>query len=151
MHSIFSVGMIEEIILLTILRLEDRAYGAAIRAEIEQHTRKRVSKSGLYLTLDRMQTKGLVEFRLGEPTPKAGGRAKRYYAVTTEGLQAASDVQVTFQSLLNGVHLPKPASNVRSRFRRACCLLIRHCGAIPRQGLAYRLLDNQADIEFMVR
>jgi PadR family transcriptional regulator, regulatory protein PadR len=112
MNSFVCIGVLEQIILLTVLRLEDHAFGAAIRAEIERHTGRHVSKSGFYLTLDRMKAKGLVEFRLGQPTPKAGGRAKRYYSLTAEGLEAARYIQLTFQSLLNGLEVPIPLYNL---------------------------------------
>ena len=82
-----ALGEFEQLILLAIVRLEEEAYGVSIMEEIEKHTGRDVSESATYLTLQRMKTKGLVESRLGETTPERGGRRKRYFTITEEGLE----------------------------------------------------------------
>jgi len=72
-----SLGEFEQIVLLAILRLGENAYGVTIRAEIAAHTKRKPVPGALYTTLDRMEEKGLVVSRLGDPTPQRGGRAKR--------------------------------------------------------------------------
>jgi DNA-binding PadR family transcriptional regulator len=83
------VGEFEYLILSAAVRLGDDAYGAAIRHEVEEATKRRCSIGALYTTLDRLQNKGLVETWMGEATPRRGGRAKRMVRVTKKGAQEA--------------------------------------------------------------
>ncbi len=101
-----SLGEFEQIVLLAILRLKDKAYGVSIRAEILEHTRRDPSAGALYTTLDRLEQKGMLRSRTGEPTPQRGGRAKRYYTVTAAGVAAVARAQHAFKNLLKGVKLP---------------------------------------------
>lgn len=83
------IGEFEYLIISATARLGDEAYGAAIKREIEEATRERCSIGALYTTIDRLQSKGLVETWMGEPTAQRGGRAKRMVRVTKKGAQAA--------------------------------------------------------------
>jgi PadR family transcriptional regulator, regulatory protein PadR len=100
-----NLGEFEQIVLLAILRLGEDAYGVAIRDEIRQRTGRSTAPGALYTTLDRLEHKGLVSSRLGEPTPERGGRAKRYYAVSGEGAAAVERAQRCYQSLLEGLQI----------------------------------------------
>jgi PadR family transcriptional regulator, regulatory protein PadR len=77
-----------------------------IRAEIRACTDREPAPGALYTTLDRLEEKGLVRSRLGEPTPQRGGRAKRFFAVTARGVQAVARAQRSYQRLLRGLKLP---------------------------------------------
>lgn len=99
------LGEFEQIVLLAILRLGDEAYGVAIRDEIAARTGRTTTPGALYTTLDRLEHKGLVESRLGDPTPERGGRAKRYYTVSAAGAAAVERAQRSFRSLLEGLTL----------------------------------------------
>jgi DNA-binding PadR family transcriptional regulator len=99
------LGEFEQIVLLAILRLEERAYGVTIRAEIAACTDREPAPGALYTTLDRLQDKGLVTSRLGDPTPQRGGRAKRFFTVTAAGVQAVTQAQRSYQRLLKGLRL----------------------------------------------
>jgi PadR family transcriptional regulator PadR len=101
-----TLGEFEQIVLLTILRLGDSAYGVSIRREIAARTRRSPSPGALYTTLDRLEEKGLVTSRLGDPTPERGGRAKRYFKVSAKGVAAVARIQLCYQRLLKGVVLP---------------------------------------------
>ena len=107
-----SLGEFEQIVLLAILRLGDQAYGVTIREEILRCTRRDVSPGALYTCLGRMEDKGLVRSRTGDPTPERGGRAKRFLTVTKPGRTALTDAQRAYQKLLVGLELLKckPAS-----------------------------------------
>jgi PadR family transcriptional regulator PadR len=72
------LGEFEQVVLLAILRLDDDAYGVTIRSEIATCTGREPAPGALYTTLDRLEEKGLVRSRMGEPTPERGGRPKRY-------------------------------------------------------------------------
>jgi PadR family transcriptional regulator, regulatory protein PadR len=100
-----SLGEFEQVVLLAILRLGENAYGVTIRKEIAECTGREPAPGALYTTLDRLETKGLVQSRLGDPTPQRGGRAKRYIKVTRKGRAAVASVQRSFQSLLQGLDL----------------------------------------------
>jgi DNA-binding PadR family transcriptional regulator len=93
-------------VLLAVLRLAENAYGVTIRAEIAACTDRRPAPGALYTTLDRLEQKGLLASRFGEPTPLRGGRAKRYFTVTARGLEAVAQAQRSYQRLLKGLRLP---------------------------------------------
>lgn len=79
------LGEFEQMVLLSIMRLGDQAYGLAIRSELETVAGRMPSSGALYTTLDRMELKGLVESSAGEGTQERGGRPRRYVRVTPEG------------------------------------------------------------------
>src|ERR1035437_7878087 len=105
MHAAHSLGEFEQVVLLAILRLGDNAYGVTIGAEITACTRREPAPGALYTTLDRLQDKGLVTSRLGDPTPQRGGRAKRYFPVLVSGVEAVTRAQRSYQRLLKGLIL----------------------------------------------
>ncbi|HVR24963.1 MAG TPA: helix-turn-helix transcriptional regulator [Candidatus Polarisedimenticolia bacterium] len=65
------LGEFEHMVILALLRLADRAYGVTVRQEIEVRTHREVSIGAIYVTLDRLEAKGYVPSRLGEPHPRA--------------------------------------------------------------------------------
>lgn len=100
------LGEFEQTVLLAILRAGENAYGVSIRAEIAACTDREPSPGALYTTLDRLEDKGLVTSTMGDPTPERGGRAKRYFKVTGEGVKAVARAQRSYQRLLKGLKLP---------------------------------------------
>ena len=106
MAATVTLGEFEQIVLLAILRLGEEAYGVSIRAEIAVCTGRETAPGALYTTLDRLEDKGLVRSRLGDPTPERGGRAKRYFTVTDAGARAVASAQRAYQRLLKGLKLP---------------------------------------------
>jgi PadR family transcriptional regulator, regulatory protein PadR len=100
-----SLGEFEQVVLLAILRLGDSAYGVSIRTEIESCVNRKTSPGALYTTLERLEQKGLVRARSGEPTPERGGRAKRFYKVTKDGRSRIVEAQLAFRRLLVGLNL----------------------------------------------
>ncbi len=97
------LGEFENIIVLALLRLDDRAYGVTVRQEIELRTQREVSIGAVYATLDRLERKGYVTSHRGEPTPERGGRSKRFFRVTAEGVKAASRTHYALQSMTEGL------------------------------------------------
>ncbi len=102
-----SLGEFEQLALLAILRLGDEAYGVTIREEILRCTKRDVAPGALYTCLGRMEDKGLIRSRTGDPTPERGGRAKRFLTVTNSGRAALIDAQRAYQKLLLGLDLLK--------------------------------------------
>jgi PadR family transcriptional regulator len=101
-----ALGEFEQVVLLAILRLGDHAYGVTVRREIAACTERDPAPGALYTTLDRLEDKGLVTSRYGDPTPERGGRAKRYFTVTARGVRAVARAQRAYQRLLKGLVLP---------------------------------------------
>lgn len=84
------LGEFEHLVLATALRLE-AGYGAELIREFEERTGRRVQGGALYVTLDRLERKGYVVSRMGEPDSRRGGRPKRFVEVTPEGVRALAD------------------------------------------------------------
>jgi len=101
-----SLGEFEQVVLLAVLRLGDNAYGVTIGAEITACTRREPTAGALYTTLDRLEDKGLVSSRMGDPTPQRGGRAKRFFVLNSKGLAAITRAQQSYRRLLEGCELP---------------------------------------------
>jgi PadR family transcriptional regulator PadR len=93
----------ELMILLVVLRLGDEAYGVPIAQELKAHGRREVSLANVYATLERLQEKGYVSSELADPTPERGGRAKRYFSVTAQGLKKVRETQRLLVRLWRGV------------------------------------------------
>jgi PadR family transcriptional regulator PadR len=83
------LGEFEYLLITAAARLSEGAYGAAIREEIETATGRKCSIGALYTTIDRLETKGLLETWMGQATAQRGGRAKRMVRVTAKGEKAA--------------------------------------------------------------
>jgi PadR family transcriptional regulator, regulatory protein PadR len=99
------LGEFEHIVVLALLRLEDRAYGVTVRQEIEFRIKREVSIGAVYATLDRLETKGYVKSRRGDPTPERGGRSKRFFRVTAKGVTAVNRTQRALQTMTKGLEL----------------------------------------------
>ena len=87
------ISRIEEIILLSIWKLRDNAYGIPIREEVIKATGKPWLTGSIYASLSRLLKNGLVVSIEGEPRPERGGRRKIFYQLTTEGQQALIDIK----------------------------------------------------------
>ena len=109
MDQALNLGEFEQLILLAILRLGDGAYGVTIRAELSDRAERIIAPGALYTALVRLEAKGLITSRMGEPTPQRGGRAKRYVTVTTAGMQALSRALQAVERLLDGLELSRGA------------------------------------------
>ena len=83
-----SLGELEMVVLLAVLRLGDEAYGVSIMREIARCTERELKRGSVYVTLERLEDKGLLGSRRGEPSPVRGGRAKRYFRVKAAGVRA---------------------------------------------------------------
>ena len=93
----------ELVVLLAVLGLGDEAYPVSIRDAIEDRTRRNVSRAAVFITLERLERKGFVTSRYGDPTPVRGGRAKRFFHATPVGIAAAKDALHLMQSMTAGL------------------------------------------------
>ena len=90
------LGEFQEIVLLTILILEDNAYGVSIQEEINTRIQRNISRGALHTALKRLEEKGFIRSQMGEATAVRGGRRKRLYSVTNRGkeaLQTAKEIR----------------------------------------------------------
>jgi PadR family transcriptional regulator, regulatory protein PadR len=97
------LGGFELLVLLALIRLGDDAYGVPISEAIEKSSGREVALGSVYITLERLQNKGLVSSELGEPTAVRGGRAKTYFRITAKGLREVRQTQRTLITLWRDV------------------------------------------------
>lgn len=97
------LGELEQMVLWAVLRRNGHGYGAVIMEELEERAGRRVSTGALYATLDRLESKGVIESRLADPEPGRGGRRKRLMTVTPEGVAALSRTRQEWMSLWEGM------------------------------------------------
>ena len=97
------LGEFEQLVLLAVLRLGPDAYGAAVQRELEEQGSRQASVSSIYITLTRMEEKGLVASRMGSPTDDRGGKARRYFQATQDGVQALSESRTRLLEMWEGM------------------------------------------------
>jgi len=97
------LGEFELMVVLALIRLGDDAYGVPIAREIEQRSGREVALGSVYAALERLEEKGLVTSTLGDPTAERGGRAKRYFHVTAQGLRDVRETQRALTNLWRGL------------------------------------------------
>jgi PadR family transcriptional regulator, regulatory protein PadR len=90
-------------VMFAVLRLEDDAYGAAIRQQLRERADRDVSPGAIFTTLERLEGRGLVTSRYGEPTPERGGRRKRFYSLTREGRVALAKSFAVVRRMARGL------------------------------------------------
>ena len=83
----------EELILLTIIKLEDNAYGVAIRESLKDETGTEWSFGSIYTPLNKLTRKKLVIKSYGDPTPERGGRRKCVYRITDKGISVLQEIR----------------------------------------------------------
>ena len=105
-----SLGEFEQLVFLALVRLDPEAYGVAIRNEIERQTGRDVTLGAVYTTLLRLEDKGFVASRLGDPTPQRGGRRKKYYRPLAVGrrelIASLNALRRMTRGLTPGLELP---------------------------------------------
>ena len=98
-----ALGDFEQLVLLGVLRLDEGAYGAAIRREIHERSGRDVSINAVYTTLDRLESKGFLKSWVGEPTAERGGRRKKFYALRPAGVSALRHAYHAFTAMTDGL------------------------------------------------
>lgn len=98
-----SLGTNDLMILLALMRLGDDAYGVPIGRAVEQAVGRPVALASVYATLDRLVERGLVQTEIGDPTPERGGRAKKYFKITSKGVREARAAKQSLLKLWKGL------------------------------------------------
>jgi PadR family transcriptional regulator, regulatory protein PadR len=96
------LGEFEYAVLLAILQMED-AYAVPVRALLEERTGRPIARGALYTALERLEVKGCLRSRMGNPTDDRGGKPRRYFSVTPAGLRAIKATHGAFASLTRGL------------------------------------------------
>jgi len=97
------LGNFELMVMLVLIRLGENAYGVPICEELEKRTGRDVAVGSVYAALERLEDKGFIRSELGEPTPERGGRAKKYFHLTTRGLKEVREMQRSLVKLWQGL------------------------------------------------
>jgi DNA-binding PadR family transcriptional regulator len=105
-----SLGELEQLVLLAILRLGPECYGVPIVEELQRHASRPILRPSVYLALRRLEEKGLIRGRMGEPEARRGGRARRHFEATAAAKVALRASQRTLNKLWDGVALGKTKS-----------------------------------------
>lgn len=95
------LGEFEELLLLAVLALEHSPYVVSIQQYLEDLTGRSVSLGAVYAGLDRLELKGLARSSFGEATRERGGKRKRLFSVTREGLRTAREVRRVREAIWN--------------------------------------------------
>jgi PadR family transcriptional regulator PadR len=98
------ISKAEEMVLLAIWRLGDKAYGVSIRKQIHKNTKKDYTYGTLYGLLRQMERKGYIRKIKGEPLPKKGGRSKSYFKLTLAGVRALKDAMELHERLWKDIN-----------------------------------------------
>ena len=94
---------LEEMVLIAVLRLKEKAYGISVYNSIVNLTGNKVSVSSVYFPLERLVRKGYLQTFMGEPTSKRGGMSKRYYRLTKTGVKALQENRSLHETAWKGV------------------------------------------------
>jgi DNA-binding PadR family transcriptional regulator len=99
------LGEFEQMVLLAVMQVGERAYAVPIHEELVRRTKRRASRGAMYMTLDRLEKKGLLSSSMSDPTPERGGRRRRYFRVTRRAIAALRSSQKALINLWDGLEL----------------------------------------------
>jgi PadR family transcriptional regulator PadR len=97
------LGEFEVIVLLAVLHCAGNGVGVEIRDEIERRSGRKVGRGAVYVTLDRLDEKGLLTSRSGAASPERGGHPRRFFSVTAAGLRAVKQSLATLERMRAGL------------------------------------------------
>ena len=93
---------LEELILLSVWRLKENAYGTTIYKHLQEVTGKKLSLGGVYFPLERLTKKGYLDSFIGESTEQRRGLSKRYYKLTEKGAAALNEIKLVNETMWEG-------------------------------------------------
>ena len=103
MNKVTYLGELEQMILWTVLRLGDEAYGLAVRDHLEEQAGRSLARGAVYTTLDRLVRKGYLGSRLADSDESRAGRPRRYFRLTPSGREALKEARDALVSLWSGL------------------------------------------------
>lgn len=105
-----TLGKFELPVLAAVFRLRGNAYGVSVMDEVCKREGRDIAYGTVHVTLDRLQEKGFLKSKMGEPSPERGGRRKRFYEITGKGERALSAAWSQHQKTFSGLTglIPRP-------------------------------------------
>jgi DNA-binding PadR family transcriptional regulator len=100
------LGAFEQAVLLTIVKLAEGAYGRSILRDVQIRVNRDVAAGAIYATLDRLEQKALLSSRLDAGTPVRGGRPRRFYSITADGIGALNEARAASDRMWRGTKWP---------------------------------------------
>lgn len=104
------LGEFQEIVLLAVMVLDNKAYGVSIQEEIAERIGRSISRGALHSALTRLEKKGFLVSRMGGATAERGGRQKRFYDLTRKGREALYNAEQLRRRFYNS--MPGPLLNI---------------------------------------
>lgn len=101
------LGEFEELVLLTVAVLKEEAYGVEIKRELESRLEETLSVGSIQSALKRMEEKGFLTSEFGEATKQRGGKRKRIYTASTQGMQVLQEMKDIRSSLWDSIKQPQ--------------------------------------------
>jgi PadR family transcriptional regulator PadR len=98
-----ALGEFEQMVLLAILHLGDGVYGVPIVDEIQRRTGRTVAPAAVYVTLRRLEEKGLLTSWMSDSTPERGGKSRRCVKITSAGLESLRESRKVLDSMWKGL------------------------------------------------
>lgn len=98
-----SIGEFEELVLLSILQVEEGAYGVPVMEEIRRRTGRSVLRPAVYVALGRLEEKGMIRSYHGPGGGERGGRRRKCYRVEPAGLEALRESRRALLSMWDGL------------------------------------------------
>ena len=99
---------LEQLLLLSVVQAGDDAHAGSVRDVLKERGERKASLGSIYVTMTRLEERGMVESAMGDPTPERGGKAKRFYRVTDEGMVALHHSRRILDRMWEGVPVPEP-------------------------------------------
>lgn len=106
------IGEFEQLVMLALLRVGEDAYGVPIHEELAARARRSVSVAAVYKTLERLEAKGYVSTRIGEPTAERGGRRRKYFKLEPKGRHALRESLATLRRMTAGIEAELPGGGI---------------------------------------
>jgi DNA-binding PadR family transcriptional regulator len=97
------LGEFEQMVMLAIVHLKGNVYGVPIVEEIERRTGRSVARAAVYITLRRLEAKGLISSWMSDPTAERGGKARRLVKVEPVGLEALRESRDALERMWKGL------------------------------------------------
>jgi PadR family transcriptional regulator, regulatory protein PadR len=107
MADLETLGALEHLVLLAIVRIGSESYGVTIIDELQSHAKRPILRPSVYLALKRLEGRGFIKSRMGEPEARRGGRARRHFEATAAGLKVLRESHRMLESLSDGVAFTK--------------------------------------------
>ena len=98
-----ALGEFEQLVMLAIMHLDGEVYGVPIVDEIERRTGRTVAPAAVYVTLRRLEEKGLLSSKMSAPTAERGGKARRCVTITTAGLASLREARQVLDRMWKGL------------------------------------------------